>query len=534
MLNVRIPTARSQTLIGFGFFILSMFLAWGIGLKIADDDFRFLAYVALVLAGGVVAITALRNWRTGFYMFLIWLMFEDLVRKYMGNGLALFFGKDILLGLVYLSLFIAVRSGREKTFRPPFFLFLSLFFWLGVVQVFNQNSPSIWFGLLGIKVYFYYFPLLFVGYALVRNDVDLRKFLMANALLAIAISFLGVTQAILGNSFLNPRNLAPELETLGNLEKSTATGQSFNLPDSVFVSSGRYAQYLAIAFILAMGAAGYLLLHTKRNRKWMFTVIGLLGVATLLSGNRGSIVSMLMTAVLLSMGFLWGASWKNQQAHRTIKAIRWSVIVAILGLVVIFALFPREAGSRLEFYTETLLPSSTDYQLGNRIWEYPIVNFLATFSQPNWMMGNGIGTASLGTQYVTMLTGKPALGIGVEEGYGSMILEMGIVAPFLWILWTASLLYYSWKVICCLRETRLFPIALAIGWYAFLLLYPWTYASLAGYENYTCNAFLWLLVGILFRLPDLLVNAPSPPVAQTGLHHARDWFQYRRRIRTAT
>jgi hypothetical protein len=133
---------------------------------------------------------------------------------------------------------------------------------------------------------------------------------------------------------------------------------------------------------------------------------------------------------------------------------------------------------------------------------------------------------------VTRFIGKPALGIGVEEGYGSMILEMGIVAPFLWILWTASLLYYSWKVISGLRETRLFPIALAIGWYAILLLYPWTFASLAGYENYICNAFFWLLIGILFRLPDLLANAPNPPVFQVAPRHIRDWFQFRQRART--
>lgn len=515
---------RSQTLIGFGFFILSMCLALGIGVKIADDDFRTLAYGALIFAGCVVAATALRNWRTGFYMFLVWLMFEDLVRKYMNNELVLFFGKDILLGLVYLSFFNAVREGREKMFRPPFLPFLSLFVWLGFLQVFNQNSPSIWYGLLGIKLYFYYVPLLFVGYSLVRNDEELKKFLTANVLLAISICIVGIMQSILGNSFLNPRNLAPELELLGNLQKSTAAGQTFNLPDSVFVSSGRYAQYLTIAFILAMGAAGYLLLHTKRNRIWMFTAIGFLGVATLLSGNRGSLISMLVTAVVLSMGFLWGASRRLEQGSRIIKAIRWSVLVATFGLVAIFALFPQDAGSRLEFYTETLLPSSADYQLGFRTWEYPVVNFLAAFSQPNWGIGNGIGTASLGTQYVAKLTGKPGLGLGVEEGYGNMIVEMGIVAPFLWILWTASLLYYAWKVIRSLRETRLFPIALAIGWFAFVLLYLWTYASIDGYENYTCNVFLWLLVGILFRLPDLLGNPPSPYVVHSIPRRPRSWL----------
>src|ERR1700693_5988993 len=113
MLNARIPAMRSQALVGFGFFLLSMCIAWGIGISIVDGDIRLLTYEAMIFAGCIVAATALRNWRTGFYLFFIWMIFEDLVRKYMGNGLALFFGKDILLGLVYLSFFTAVLKGRE-------------------------------------------------------------------------------------------------------------------------------------------------------------------------------------------------------------------------------------------------------------------------------------------------------------------------------------------------------------------------------------------------------------------------------------
>ena len=526
MLNVRIPTMRNQTLIGIGLLLVGLWLAWNVGVMIAADDTRSMTYGALAFAGCVVAVSALRNWRTGFYMFLIWLLFEDLVRKYMGNSLVLFFGKDVLLALIYLSFFAAVREGRERTFRPPFLMFLSLFFWLGVLQVFNQNSPSIWYGLLGFKIYFYYMPLMFVGYALVQTDEGLRKFLTRNILLAIGIGIVGIMQAILGNTFLNPRNLAPELEPLGNLKKSTVSGQVFNLPDSVFVSSGRYAQYLAIAFIIAMGAAGYLLLHTKHHRRLMFAAIGVLGAATFLSGNRGSLVSVLMTAVLLSIGFLWGAPWRWRQAHRTVTTIRRSAIIATLGLLVVFSFFPEEAGKRLEFFAESLLPGGLDYQLGVRTWDYPIENLLAAFSQPNWEIGNGIGTAALGRQYVEKLVGKRAPEIGVEEGYGTMILEMGVIAPLLWILWTGSLLYYSWKIVRRLRETRFFPIGLAILWYTFLLLYVWTYVSLAGYENYISNAFLWLLVGILFRLPDLLASDPSPALAHPMPLRTRRGFQF--------
>ena len=180
----------------------------------------------------------------------------------------------------------------------------------------------------------------------------------------------------------------------------------------------------------------------------------------------------------------------------------------------IFLIFPQEAGSRLDYYTETLLPSGANYQLGFRVWDYPMQNLMQAFERPNWAIGNGIGTATLGTQYVQKLTGTPAPQISVEEGYGTLIVEMGIIAPFLWILWTGSLLYSSWGVIRNLRKTRYFPIGLAIGWYCFVLLFLWTYGSLVAYENYVCNIFLWLLVGILFRLPDLALEASFEAIKQ--------------------
>jgi hypothetical protein len=513
MLNARIPAMRNQTLIGLGLFVLAVWAAWQVGDKVAAGDMRSLLFVVMGFGGCAVAITILRNWRTGFYFFFVWMMFEDLVRKYMGNGLELFFGKDILLAFVYAALYIEIRGHREKSFRPPFLLFFSLFFWLGVLQVFNQNSPHILYGLLGFKVYFYYVPLLFVGYALIRTDEDLRKFLVVNAVIAGVIGGLGIAQAILGNKFLNPATLAPELEELGDLSKVTPlTNRVFSLPSSVFVSSGRFAEYLVVAFILVLGTAAYLLLRTPRHRKLVFAVVGVLGVATLLSGSRGAFVGFLASGLVLSAGFLWGAPWRMRQAHRLVRAIRRSFIVAALALAALLLLFPEEAGSRMEFYTETLSPNSSAYELGNRSWDYPINNLLDVFNQPNWLVGNGIGTASLGRQYVSKLIGQRPPAIGTEEGYGALIVEMGIVAPFLWILWTAALLYCCWRIVRRLRQTRLFPIALAISWYAFVLLYPFTFASLAPYQNYICNAYLWLLVGILFRLPDLLANLPAPVV----------------------
>jgi hypothetical protein len=510
LLNIRIPQIRNQTLVGAGLFVFAIWAAWLAGNEVISGSLKVLEFIMLGFAAGAIGIAIVRSWRTGFYLFLVWMLFEDLVRKYMGNNLALFFGKDILLLLVYISFFRDVRLGRAKSFRPPFLLFLSLFFWFGLLQVFNQNSPSILYGLLGMKTYFYYIPLTFVAYGLIQSDRDLRKFLIINAILAGVIGGLGIAQAVLGNTFLNPATLAPELQELGNLSKVTPlTGQVFSLPSSIFVSSGRFATYLLAAFILAAGTAAYLILHTRKYRKLVFVVLAVLGVATLLSGSRNASVFVASSALALPAGFLWGAPWLQKQGHRLVTVLRRSFIVGALGLAAVFLIFPEQAGSRLAFYSETLNPDSSAYQGNSRAWNYPMLNLDLAWENPNWLIGNGIGTDSSGAQYVSELTGtRPSY--EVEEGYGSLIVEMGILAPILWILWTAALLYYLWKVIQGLRETRLFPIGFAMFWYALLLLYPLTYIALAQYQNYVTNIYLWIFVGIVFRLPQLL---PGPLVS---------------------
>jgi hypothetical protein len=345
----------------------------------------------------------------------------------------------------------------------------------------------------------------------VRSDEDIKKFLRVNILAAIVIAGVGIVQAIHGNSFLNPARLAPALQELGNLQKVTPiSGEVFSLPDSVFVSAGRFAMYLIIAFIISMGTAGYLLLHTRRRRMIGFIAIGTIGTATLLSGSRTALMYVAASALALSAGFLWGAPWRWGQGHRLIKAIRNAVIVAALGLAAVVLVFPQKAGSRIAFYSETLIPSSSAYALSNRAWDYPVQNLMDAFSE-HWMVGTGTGTASLGTQYVSGLLGEPAPNVWVEEGFGALIVEMGILAPLLWLLWSGAVLYYSWQVARRLRGTRFFPLAISVIWWTFVLLLPMTWGALSAYQDFICNIYMWLLLGILYRLPEIAAN-PLPSI----------------------
>jgi hypothetical protein len=511
-----IPAIKSQALIGLGVLVVGVWLAWQLGGQIIAGNLQSLIFAAMALAGCFGAAAIFRDWRSGLYCFLVWLMFEDLFRKYLGNATALFFGKDVLLGLVYISFFLAFRDRKERLFRPGFLSPLMVFAWLAAAEIFNPNSPSVLYGLLGFKLYFYYVPLLFLGYAFIRNEEDVRKFLVVNGLLAAVISILGITQAIRGNSFLNPTVLAPELQDLGDLYKeSPFSHQILSLPDSVFVSAGRYGLFLILMTILMLGAAGYMTLGETRGRKFILGVIGILGAGVLFNGGRGPVMYSLGSSLVLGAAFLWGSPWRQRQARRSVKAVRNAIIMAVLGLTSIILIFPAETAPRIALYAETLLPSSSASDVGYRAWEYPINNLLSVFEQPNWFLGNGTGLCSLSTQYVAKFIGQPKPAIGAEEGYASIILEMGIIAPFLWILWTAVLLYHSWKVVKRLRGTRFFPIAFAIFFYAFLLLYPFTYGGLTAYQNYINNAYMWFLLGMLFKFPDLLPPAQPRVVIPT-------------------
>jgi len=70
----------------------------------------------------------LAQWRLCFYNLA---SFEDLARKFLGNNMAIFFAKDALLLIVYLSFFIAYRRKDVDKFQIPFRVPLLLFFWLG-------------------------------------------------------------------------------------------------------------------------------------------------------------------------------------------------------------------------------------------------------------------------------------------------------------------------------------------------------------------------------------------------------------------
>src|ERR1700730_2482889 len=498
---------QSRPIVGLLSIAGLMGIVWALANWIVSGSIDMLIIGAMAIALVMIVVATLHNWRVGVFLFIVWLLFEDLARKFLGNGWILFFGKDVLAAITYVSLWRAKRRGEVPRLRPTFMVPLALFFSLAFIQVFNTWTPSVLYGFLVLKLYFFYFPLIYAGYALIRSGRELEQLLVYNLAFGLLIALLGIVQSIVGLKFLNPVALAPELEGLGNLTRySPITHQAVPQPTSVFVSAGRFATYIILIVILALGAQAYLLLTRRRRAAYGFLGVGIAAVAAVQSGSRGSLIYVTMSMLVLSAGFFWGAPWRWGQGRRLVKAMRRAFLVGAVGLFLMIQFFPRSIGASWAFYSETLSPTSSASELQNRTWDYPLRNLMTALQHPRWLYGDGTGTASLGMQYVAKVLGQAPIGFWVENGWGTLILEMGILWPILWIVWTSSLLYFSWRVMRLLLQTVYFPVALSIFWYAFMLLVPLSYNGMAPYQNFVMNAYLWLLLGVLFRLPHLAVD----------------------------
>jgi hypothetical protein len=475
-----------------------------------------LILIGLMIAGSAVVVAILNDWKRGLYLFLPWILFEDLIRKYLGNNMAIFFAKDLLVLVTYLSYFISSRGKPAKPFRPPFLIPLLVLVWFGLIQVFNPASTSIFYGLLGMKIYFLYVPLMYLGYALIEKDEDLWKLLTFNTVLVTCVAGLGIAQAIIGPTFLNPPTLQEDIRELATLYRaSPISGQIAYRPTSVFVSTGRFSNFIIVSWALILGFGSYLLLRSRRSRLIAFLAVGVVGMASIMSTSRSVFLWTASTTLIVVAGILWGAPWRQGQVRRVLRAIQRIMLVGGMALLLMVTFFPEQIGSRFAIYSETLSPESPASELMLRARDYPFKNFLLAFQYEQWVTGYGIGTSSLGTQYVSRIFHAAPMGVMVESGYGQILLELGLFGLFLWIGLSVAIIVAAWKVVRSLRETPWFPIGFSIFWYAALLLIPMSYIGFVAYQDYVMNAYLWLMLGVLFRLPGIARETALAKVVAT-------------------
>jgi hypothetical protein len=259
--------------------------------------------------------------------------------------------------------------------------------------------------------------------------------------------------------------------------------------------------------MIIFGFSGYLLLRHRRGRSLAFVALSVAVGGIALCASRGVLMYSMGSAIVGAAAFLWGAPWRQREVIRVLRTVQRAALGIVLALTLLFFIFPEALMARFAFYSETLLPSSRASELQFRTWDYPLRNFLGAFGYERWPYGYGIGTTALGTQYIAAIFHTKPTVSGVESGFGALVVEMGIGGLILWFVMTGGILISAWRIVKTLRGSPWFPIAFMIFWYAFLLLLPLTFTGIQPYEDFVLNSFLWLLLGILFRLPSLSTSA---------------------------
>jgi hypothetical protein len=73
-----------------------------------------------------------------------------------------------------------------------------------------------------------------------------------------------------------------------------------------------------------------------------------------------------------------------------------------------------------------------------------------------------------------------------------------------------------------IRQTVYFPIGFAIWWYCIVTMVLLFYLTMTSYQDFVNCAYMWLLIGVLFRLPKL-AQMPQPVPIPRHLRGVPRW-----------
>ncbi len=96
---------------------------WELAAWIVAGSDQNLIMFGLSLVVVALVVHTLNEWRDGVLIFLVWLLFEDLSRKYLENSMTVYFGKD-LSDWYYLFIILFCEAQRRCRFLQSLFLVL--------------------------------------------------------------------------------------------------------------------------------------------------------------------------------------------------------------------------------------------------------------------------------------------------------------------------------------------------------------------------------------------------------------------------
>lgn len=461
-------------------------VAVGTGAAIAQGSIGVAAVLA-TLAFLVAVCVGLHNWRWSLYGLFAYLPFSGIpiVLAYpdrLSMSVAVL-AKDIFFVLpAYLGFSVALlrRQVTHVIDGVPARL-LALFGVLVVAQAFNPGVPSGLVGLIGIKVWLLYVPMVYLTWNLVRDRSDLSRLLSVMVVAAIVPEAVGIIESVLIQTGRADLVYVAYGDAAGAVTQAFADlslpgGGHLRRVPSTFSSVTQF-----VGFLMAMTAVGYGWWRV-RGASGTRPIAGLVWLlapaAALLSGSRMPLLAipvLVATIIVLDRG----------RRGRAIPAI--ALAAAFIAVAAVF---------------EVSVPALVSASVQTATVEFDHLVLGDGASALAALGGRGTGIDTAGARYGYSSPSEYALFHDWREGwYVKALLELGVVGLAVVACLGAVLLS---RVIRCHRALGDSPLRALSAAIVALLLWA-AVASLKGqYLDFDpLNVYIWVLLGLAFRLPVL-------------------------------
>ncbi|MCW6038109.1 hypothetical protein K4A83_17790 [Spirulina subsalsa FACHB-351] len=422
-----------------------------------------------------------QDWRRSLKAVFFILVIDGALRKWVFPQFSepLYFLKDFVLLGSYFRYYFFSQSERHYPIKINF---TNTAVWVAsgwcLFQSFNPYLGSPFVGMLGIKAYLFYIPMIWMLPNLFRSEEELYIFLRNHLILIIPVGILGIIQ------FGSPAD-SPINQYIPGTQEPVATfgfaGTTRVRITGTFSYLNSYQGYLSACFGLFIAMLSY-----PQTSRWVtITYIALFFnvINAFMTGSRTPIIA----AIIFLFGFVVIRTLKDPE-RTFIWLSRLVPFVAVGGSAALIAFRPV-----IDAFS-TRVTSNSD--LGERV----SLGFSGPFDFMALTQFDGYGTGSThaGTGTLRYLLGLPMgapIPIEVEPEMGKIALELGPIGFIFWYGMRVVIIIMLLRTFFHLKRPFLRDLALAGA-----LIHT---ALFIGHMvfHHTFSVYYWFYTGFIFMLP---------------------------------
>jgi len=375
---------------------------------------------------------------------------------------------------LYIGYFIyRLQARTENNIPAVFILLIAALALLAVVQIFNPYLENILVALIGLKVWLFYIPLVFVTASAITSKSELISLFRFMVIVAWIPCIFGILTWIASMTFGHTVTMeaiyGPAAKAASQNLVTFMDGVFFRIPSTfTFV-----AQYFG--FTLAMIVPAYSLMVLEDSKKWKrFSVYSLVlfSAACLMSGSRGAFV--FMPLFLLIMFLLNG---------KFLSILKILCLVPLIGpaLLLYVGIDPV---SLFNLIVELLTMYATDIVLEG---------FVDSLANAPLGLGTGMNTGASRYAFDDQLSFN-----AFENYYAKSVYEFGFLGLILLLGLFSYIIFKGFKILHGVKDPGLKGCAAVIVAFVITMCLH----SLKGWQldMVPINTYYWIFVGSLFSI----------------------------------